>query len=153
VSKLTEHNRDRVLKTLKDSRELLNDYIAEEMPREAAAAELYDRINKAIAIVCAIDTVTDEPRAFHFSWGPIVATHRVGKYLIVEFKERRGDGIMFHPFIEQEDGSHKDTSMSFPSMDGALLGAIAYVRDERSAIPYVARLLRIDPVTGRIIEK
>lgn len=71
------------------------------------------------------------PDGERFPWGPIDAVHEVGPYQIVEYRRDMSNAgqvemyadhgtTCFHPYI---DG--KDTSHSYPSLDAALVGAIA----------------------------
>lgn len=67
----------------------------------------------------------------HFTWGPVVAVHRIGPYAIVEYRRQIFEGststgkysdteTMFHPYV---DG--KDTNVGTYSLEMALLHAIA----------------------------
>ena len=71
------------------------------------------------------------PDGSRFPWGPIVKIHEVGPYQIVEYLDDRssyprtqqeGHGrTMYQPWV-----NGRSTSTSWPSLDAALVGAIAY---------------------------
>lgn len=71
-----------------------------------------------------------------FTWGKVIAVHSIGNYSIVEFAPRRASNVakddfdpspQFHPFIKSPTtGQMEDTNRSYSSLDGALVGAIAY---------------------------
>ena len=78
---------------------------------------------------------TQEEIVSKFPWGPVVNTHVVGDYLIVEyhpeiFEKSLGTGryarniSMFHPYTRG-----KDTFMSLSSLDRALVAAIGQKHD------------------------
>lgn len=66
-----------------------------------------------------------------FAWGPVDMIHVVGEYQVVEYRKDMSTFLsgdysdhgktFFHPYV-----NGKDTSMSFESLDAALVGAVAY---------------------------
>lgn len=78
--------------------------------------------------------IPDYPMRFH--WGPVVAAHRIGDYMIVEFhpmvmEGNHGTGkyeaekVEFHAYVLSEN-SWQDTCHGFESLDSAIVGVIAY---------------------------
>lgn len=59
-----------------------------------------------------------------FSWGEIVYTHIIGKYVIFEYKTKGEPETSFHPYINFKDISH-----SYNTLDQAIIGVIAYNYD------------------------
>ena len=96
-----------------------------------------------------------------FTWGPVVAVHRIGPYAIVEYRpgiyeNSRHTGAYepertrFHPYTRNDDGKWKDTSQSTHTLDVALLVCMA-VRKHGWAnagngrfVTHAARLLHLD---------
>lgn len=71
-----------------------------------------------------------------FHWGPVVAAHSIGEYLIVEYhpmifehsvgtNRYESKRTEFHPYLKADD-KWNDTNRSFCTLDEALAGVIAY---------------------------
>jgi hypothetical protein len=71
----------------------------------------------------------------NFPWGPVVETHSIGEYFIVEYHPQIFKGChgtrkheetktSFHPYINS-----KDTNNCFVSLDMALIGCICLKHD------------------------
>lgn len=86
-----------------------------------------------------------------FPWGPVVAVHEIGEYSVVEyhpevFEKSTGTGrhheyTNFHPYL-----NGKDTSQSFDTLDGALIGVIALKYDglNSQAAYYFSKMIGLD---------
>lgn len=78
-----------------------------------------------------------------FVWGPVLAVHEVGDYLLVEFETTRPANIdaegwtaevRFHPYVrapkgraaQGEAGGYRDTGHSFHTLDEALAHCLAF---------------------------
>lgn len=69
-----------------------------------------------------------------FTWGTVLEVHDVGRYTIIEYRQRDNEeAIFFHVYV---DG--KSTSNSTTSLDGALLIAIAMSNLEPNEARYMA---------------
>lgn len=80
------------------------------------------------------------PDGRRFPWGPVQRVHAIGRYEVVEYLRdnsnlshmpREADRVArehaaasFHPYV---DG--KDTCRSYETLDSALVGAVAHVRE------------------------
>lgn len=71
-----------------------------------------------------------------FTWGKLVRFHEIGKYLIVEFKGIKFDGVspVTHREYENKSSFHPyyigyDFNTSYESLDSAIVGVIAMRHD------------------------
>lgn len=85
-----------------------------------------------------METTTDlriiikSPRLF--TWGKVVQIQEMGSYTIVEYKDHLTDATKFHVYV---DG--RDTSNSTPTLEGALVMAIAIKHLDSSEASHMAR--------------
>ena len=97
-----------------------------------------------------------------FTWGPVVAVHRIGPYAIVEYHpgiygdtgghtgEYENERTQFHPYTRNDDGKWNDTSQSTNTLDVALLVCIAVRKlgwadaGNGRFVTHAARLLHLD---------
>lgn len=106
----------------------------------------------------SLEMPTDSDFAESFPWGKVVAVHRIGNYQIVEHVRRQFHGetdedfaahlaehpTAFHPHIGGDI-----VSRSYPTLDMALVGVIAFRHDGGDrAVEYVARMLDMPRAEG-----
>jgi len=76
----------------------------------------------------------------HYFWGKVEEVHRIGDYGVIQYVCNHGkeDGnVYFHPVLwtgqyKEHHGNQwywEDTNMSYPSLESALVGVIAYKYD------------------------
>ena len=84
-----------------------------------------------------------------FTWGQLIGVMQIGPYHVAEYypwiyvngRSKHTpdfDKLMFHPYVEE-----KDTNHSYPSLDAALAGAIAYRQEginHRADLYFIAAL-------------
>lgn len=75
-----------------------------------------------------------------FNWGPILKTHVIGEYQIIEYMDK-DDTIRFHPYL-----NFKSSHAAYTSLDTALIGIIAAnnleVNEARYATNCILRILK-----------
>jgi hypothetical protein len=77
------------------------------------------------------------PDGKRFSWGPIQAIHEVGDIQVVEYLDDRSNHSESQPYAWDRHGrtlfqayvGRRSTASSHPSLDSALIYAIAYKRE------------------------
>ena len=79
-----------------------------------------------------------------FPWGRIVAVHTIGDYEIIEYLARKSDGCTLTTELTDTHMFHVNgQSCDFPSLDYALIGAIAmkYNGNDTHATYYACKML------------
>jgi hypothetical protein len=98
------------------------------------------KIVETIVVDDAATAKADAVRREAFSWGKILKQHKIGPYVVFEYRSKLEDKTMFHAFSHR-DGRERDTGQSFFSLETAIIGAIAYAKHEEPATRYITRLL------------
>lgn len=93
-----------------------------------------------------------DPFGKEFPWGPIQQVYRFGEYVIAEYL--RDTSGFRQPYMWEQHGQPRfhvwvngtDTHAAYPSLDHALIGALAYKYEKMhtSAPVYIARMLGVD---------
>ena len=82
------------------------------------------------AVVSAYKGPLTEYEKTLFPWGRVVAIHEIGDYRIIEHLEPIVDGHRVTNRMSRRHGFHVDgTAHGYPTLDAAIIGAIAYKYD------------------------
>lgn len=86
----------------------------------------------------------------YYVWGNVVNVHKIGDYAVIEYVVRNGDNtgeIRFHPALwtdKYKGHFHwQDTNRSYGTLEGAIVGVIAYKFDglNSQAAGYFAKMI------------
>jgi len=80
---------------------------------------------------------TSDGKSHPYTWGPVVKTHEIGPYVLVEFHPMIFDGpcgtgryheekVEFHGYIRKSKNQIVDTGLGYDNLIASVVGTIAY---------------------------